>query len=309
MTAKKELARLRRLTSYASVAVAGTLIAAKFGAYIATESVALLSSLVDSGVDLLASIITAYGIAQAMQPPDRTHRFGHGKAESLAALGQSAFIVGSSVMLASEAVDRFVKPKIVENTGTGLAVMGLAIVLTIALLALQSYTIRRTKSLAIAADRMHYVGDVLINLAVMASLAGQAYFDLAWLDPLFALFIAGSMVYGAVQIFRKALSVLMDEELPDAERTAILALAKEIHGIKGAHDLRTRSDSEHPFIEMHLEMNGSLSLKKAHDIADQVSDRLQKAYPGADVLIHQDPVGVEEEHLDQRIEKNDPAKK
>lgn len=299
---------LRRLTSYASVSVAAILIGAKIYAYFATGSVALLSSLVDSGVDLLASLISAYGVAQALKPADRDHRFGHGKAESLAALTQATFILVSSALLAWEAVQRFVKPQPLAEASVGYAAMGLAITLTLALLALQTYTVRRTKSMAIAADRLHYVGDVAINLAVVATFAFQDFFNLPWIDPLFALVISGSMCVGAIQITKNALTVLMDAELPEKERLAIVALAKTVPGVMGVHDLRTRTDSGHPIIEIHVEMSPTLTLVQAHDITEAVMAQIDSVYPGADVLIHQDPFGIKEKRLDIVIEKNDPTK-
>lgn len=298
--------RLRRLTSYASIFVAGSLIAAKLVAYFMTGSIALLSSLVDSGVDLLASVITAIGVSRALMPADRDHRYGHGKAEALAALAQAAFIIGSSMLLGFEALTRFVKPQQIENLGAGYLVMGFSIIMTIGLLALQSYTVRKTKSMAISADRLHYVGDVLINLAVVLTFIAQGLFNQSWVDPLMALCIAGSLIYSASQIGRKALAVLMDAELPEEDRLAILKLTTETPGVKGAHDLRTRSDSERPIIEIHIEMDGALRLREAHDITEQVMARIQKAYPGADITAHEDPVGVKEKRLDKIIEKNDP---
>ncbi len=299
---------LRQVTSYASVAVALSLIAAKAFAYWATDSVALLSSLVDSGVDLLASLITAYGVVIALRPPDRDHRFGHGKAEALAALAQAIFIFLSSGFLIKEALHRFWSPTPLQRLDIGYEVMGLAVVLTLALLALQTHTIRRTHSLAIASDRLHYVGDILINIAVMASFALHEVADVLWLDPLFSVLIAASMCFGAAKIMRKTLLLLMDAELPEHERKAILARAMKVNGVLGVHDLRTRSDGEKPIIEAHIEMAATLSLLEAHVIAEAVMAKIEKLYPKADILIHQDPAGVEEQRLDAIIEQNDPLK-
>ncbi|MGE4350702.1 MAG: cation diffusion facilitator family transporter [Bdellovibrionales bacterium] len=294
---------LKRVTSFASVLVAGILIVAKLAAYYLTGSVALLSSLVDSGVDLLASLITAYGVIVALRPPDRDHRYGHGKAEALSALAQAAFIVFSSALLVKEAVGRFISPEPIRQIQTGYLVMGLAIILTLLLLALQSYTISRTKSLAIASDRLHYAGDVLINLAVMVTFALQDVFDMAWADPVFALLIAGGMCLGALKIGRGALHVLMDREMDERDREKILKLAQKVKGVLGAHDLRTRMDVGRPIIEIHIEMSPDLSLAQAHEITDRVTERIEKAYPKADILIHQDPYGVTEPRLDAAIEK------
>ena len=297
---------LRQMASYASVAVASVLIIVKIYAYVQTGSVALLSSTVDSAVDLLASLITAYGVWVATRPPDRDHRYGHGKAESLAALAQAAFITVSSVLLVKEAIGRFVEPQPLANVGTGYTVMALAIGLTLALLALQSYTIVRTKSLAIASDRLHYVGDVLINLAVVATFVCQGWLNVLWIDPAFALAIAAGMMIGAIKIARLALKDLMDSELPEKDRAAILACATAVSGVCGAHDLRTRTGGGRCVIEIHVEMNPDLSLKESHKITEAVSTNIQAIFPKADVLIHQDPFGHDEARLDAEIEKNDP---
>lgn len=298
---------LRRLTSYASVGVALILIGAKLAAYFATGSVALLSSLVDSGVDLIASLITAYGVAHALRPADRNHRYGHGKAESLAALTQALFIIGSSAVLTIEAIDRFIRPQPIQNPETGYFVMALAIGMTALLLALQTYTIKRTKSPAIASDRLHYVGDIAINLAVILTIAFQDWLDQSWIDPLFALGIAAAMLYGAGQITTKALKVLMDSELPDSDRETIIALAQGVPGVLGVHDLRTRTDIGRPIVEIHVEMEASITLRQSHDIAEAVMARISAKYPGADILVHQDPAGIKEKRLDEIIDHNDPT--
>lgn len=299
---------LRRLTSYASVFVAGCLIATKVYAYLATDSVALLSSTVDSGVDLLASMITAYGVFIALRPPDRDHRYGHGKAESLAALAQAAFIVVSSALLVKEAIGRLIEPTPLQNPTTGYVVMGFAVAMTLALLALQNYTVSRTKSLAIAADRLHYVGDILVNLAVVATFACQGFFDVQWVDPLFALAIAAGMCVGAYKIVRLSLKVLMDSELDTKDREKIISLATAVDGVCGAHDLRTRMDCGRAIIEIHIEMDPHISLTDAHKIAEDVTVKIEGCFKKADILIHQDPYGIDETKLDSIIEKNDPHK-
>lgn len=299
--------RLRKITSYASISVAFILIIVKLSAYHTTGSVALLSSLVDSAIDLIASGITVYGVIVAMRPPDRDHRFGHGKAESLAALSQSLFILGSVLALLYKATDRFISPAPIQNPETGYAVMGIAIVLTLLLLALQTYTIRRTNSLAIASDRLHYIGDVFVNIAVIATFALQSTFDVLWLDPLFALIIAGILLIGAYKIAGKSLRVLMDSELPTDQRNQIIGLMKNVEGVKGVHDVRTRASSSHVIIEAHIEMKASLSLSDAHEITEAVERVVWTKYKNADITIHQDPFGHKEKRLDTLIAKNDPT--
>ncbi len=310
MTPKKKDSKdslLRKITSYASIGVAFTLIIVKFGAYLTTDSVALLSSLLDSGVDLFASMITAYGVIVAMRPPDREHRFGHGKAEALAALAQAVFITLSSGALLYKAFDRFITPTVIQNTDMGYRVMVVAIILTIALLLLQSYTIAQTKSLAIASDRLHYVGDVFINGAVMATFALQARFNMLWLDPFFALVIAGILFWGAYNIYKASLRVLMDAEIPIKKRHRIIRTMTRVKGVKGVHDVRTREASGSIIVEAHIEMDPQITLEDAHKITEAVERAVHKQYKKIDITIHQDPFGHKEKRLDTLIAKNDPA--
>jgi len=294
--------KLRQYATYASIGVASTLILAKLVAYFMTDSVALLSSLVDSSMDLMASMVAAFGVAHAIRPADKEHRFGHGKAEALAALLQAAFIIGSSIFLCIEALGRLYKPREIDNEAVGYGVMIFAIVITLALLGFQRYVVHRTKSIAVGADRLHYFGDILINAAVGVSLWIEQRTGQTWLDPVFALGIAGIMTWGAYQILHRALSVLMDRELPESDRIKIKQLAKDEPGVLGIHDLRTRSDSDRVFIEIHLEMDPAITVLAAHDIAESVIKRIGQEFLNADILVHQDPFGIKEKRLDEQIE-------
>ena len=300
-------ARLRRLATYASIGVALTLIAAKLLAYLMTDSVAMLSSLLDSTIDLLASIVTAYGVANALRPPDRQHRFGHGKAEPLAALAQAAFIIGSSVLLGYEAISRFVHPHDIQHETLAYSVMGLAIILSIGLIEFQHFVIKRTSSMAIGADRLHYIGDLLINIAVIAAFALHQWTGLLWFDPLFAILVAGSLSGMAFHIARHALDVLMDKELPDNDRSKIKEIVRSHPSVRGLHDMRTRSDSDRVFVELHVEMDADIPLSKAHEISENLVGMVQKEFPDADVLIHQDPSGLHEDRLDEQIARREIA--
>ena len=288
-----------RLATYASVATAGVLVVVKLIAFIATDSVSILSSLIDSLLDTSASLVTLYAIRHALTPPDREHRFGHGKAEPLAALGQAAFITGSSIFLLIEAGRRFVDPKPVVNSEIGIVVMVFAILATLALTQFQAYVAKRTDSLAIRADRLHYVGDLLTNGAVVIALILSAQLGWTMADPLLAVAIAAFIIYSAVKIARRALDMLMDRELPEVERRRILEIAWAHPEVRAVHDLRTRKSGPSLFIQLHLEMDGTLSLYRAHVIADTVEADLYTAFPGAEVLIHQDPYGVEEQEASQ----------
>jgi ferrous-iron efflux pump FieF len=286
--------RLRRWATYASLAVAVLLTAAKFAAWLDTGSVALLSSLIDSLLDVAASLVTLIAVRRALSPADREHRFGHGKAEPLAVLGQSAFITGSALLLLAEAVRRMIHPAPIENPPAGIAVMVFSIVVTIGLVAYQRHVVRRTGSIAITADELHYRGDLILNASVIAALVLSGIFGLRILDPLFGAVIGIWIIYSAVRLARLALVQLMDQELPDEEREQIRAIAQSHPEVAAAHDLRTRVAGPTAFIQIHIEMDGDMSLVRAHEISDEVEARLRANYPNAEIIIHQDPAGVEE---------------
>ncbi|MEJ0062331.1 MAG: cation diffusion facilitator family transporter [Alphaproteobacteria bacterium] len=304
MTEEQDNGRLRRWATHASISVAVILIAAKLTAYILTNSVAVLSSLIDSTVDLLASLVTFWGVASALRPPDRKHRYGYGKAEPLAALAQAAFITGSSVLLGYESLHRLLEPSVPTDLPVGYGVMALAILLTLLLVLFQNFVVRRTGSMAISADRMHYRGDLLTNVAVIVALILGDVTGSGLFDPAFALLIAAILIGGAARIARAALSVLLDRELPESERTQLSALVRGHPQVRGMHDLRTRSDGDRKFIEFHLELDGSLTLTAAHDIADAIERQLRSSFPGAEILIHQEPAGLDDERLDKRVENS-----
>jgi len=293
---RPELQRLTRLATYASVGVASILIVAKLTAWSVTGSVAMLSTLVDSILDGLASVVTLFAVRHAHMPADREHRFGHGKAEALAAIAQAAFVAGSAVIVVFHAATRLLQPVPVTATEVGIAVMVGSIVLTLGLVLFQNYVVRQTNSVAISADSLHYKGDLLINLAVIASLVVASFWPTPYLDPLTGAAIAFYLLFGAWRILRSALDMLMDRELPDADRARIRALAMEHDAVTDLHDLRTRRSGADVFIQLHLELDGDMTLMQAHLIADQVEARISEVFAGAEVLIHQDPAGLEEAH-------------
>jgi len=280
---------LRRVT-LASIIVAGVLIVVKVGAYILTGSVAILSSLIDSVLDTLASIVNWFAVRQSLVPADSDHRFGHGKAEPLAGLGQAAFIAGSSLLLLFEAVTRFVTPVPVTHGSIGIGVMVFSLVLTIALVAYQNSVIRRTRSLAVQADSLHYTGDVVLNLSVIASILLSTYVGWTAADPLFAIAIAAWIVRAAWGIARQSLDQLMDRELPDSDRDRIRDLCLAHAEVRGVHELRTRASGRDIFIQLHLVLDRDMSLAEAHRVSDGIQAELRAAFPGSDVIIHEDPV-------------------
>ena len=227
-------------------------------------------------------------------PPDREHRFGHGKAEPLAALAQSTFIAGSAIFILIEAGYRIYQPKAIQHGDIGIAVMVVAIVLTFALTRFQSYVVKRTGSLAIRADSLHYLGDLLINGAVIAAILLSAELGWNWADPVFGVAIAGYILITAWRIARGAYDMLMDRELPDEDRQKIYRIVMAHPEVMAMHDLRTRASGPLTFIQFHIEMNGGLTLYRAHEAADEVEASVRRSYAGAEIIIHQDPYGVEE---------------
>ncbi|MBV8118840.1 MAG: cation diffusion facilitator family transporter [Alphaproteobacteria bacterium] len=286
--------RLRRRATYASVAVAALLIAVKFAAWLETNSVALLSSVIDSLLDAAASLVNLIAVRQAMMPPDREHRFGHGKAEPLAVLGQSAFITGSALWLMAEAVRRLIAPVPVANPPIGIVVMVFSIIVTLVLVLYQHHVVRRTGSIAVSADELHYRSDIVLNLGVIAALGLSALFGLRILDPLFGAAIGIWIIWSAIGLARLSLTQLMDQELSDDEREKIREIAQSHPDVSAAHDLRTRVAGPTAFIQIHIEMAGEMSLIRAHQISDEVEAMLRAAYPNAEIIIHQDPEGIEE---------------
>lgn len=288
---KKPLDRggLLRLASFASVITAGFLIVAKLAAWSVTGSVSLLASLVDSVMDSIASVINLFAIRYSLQPADEDHRFGHGKAEPLAGLAQAAFIAGSAVFLVFHAIDRLRFTHALEKVGIGVAVMVLAIVLTLVLLGIQRYVIRKTGSTAIRADSLHYLTDLLTNMSVLLALYLSSL-GWTWADPLFAIAVATYIFYSAFQIGHEAFQQLMDRELPEEILQRIKETAMSHPEVTGTHEMRTRQAGQTRFVQLHLELDENLPLKTAHAIADEVEAEILTFLPGAEVLIHQDPV-------------------
>ena len=287
----QETARLMKLATYASISVAVVLIIAKLGAWGMSGSVSLLATLIDSTLDALASLINLIAVRHALSPADEEHRFGHGKAEALAGLGQAAFIAGSSGFLLLESSRRILNPEPLQSFTIGIWVMVFSIVLTMALLTFQRHVIAKTNSTAIKADALHYRTDVLVNasviLALWLSIQGWAGFD-----ALFAIGIAFYILWSAWGIVVHAFDHLMDRELPDDDREKITNIAIAHEDVRGLHDLRSRRSGTATFIQLHLELDDDLRLLEAHRISDEVEFSIQKSFPSAEIIIHIDPVSV-----------------
>jgi ferrous-iron efflux pump FieF len=285
-------ARLTRGAAFASIAMALVLAALKLWAVARTDSTAMLGSLADTALDLIASVATLIGVWIAAQPADHDHRFGHGKAEALAAMFQVVLISLSAAGLAFRAVEQLVGGHRVAAAGEGIIVSLIAIVGTFALLWWQRRVISKTDSIAIKTDNVHYKSDLFLNLGVIAALALDHYLGLAGADPLFGLAIAAWLAWGGWRASAEALDHLMDKEWPNEKKEQFLAVIARHPELKGVHDLRTRTSGTHDFVQFHAMVNGAMTVAEAHRVMDEIEERIERDFPGVEVLIHPDPEGL-----------------
>lgn len=291
-TQQPDLARLMRWATYASVTMALTLIVVKIGAWFITDSVSILATLIDSSLDVLASLVNLVAVRHALQPADHEHRFGHGKAEALAGMGQAMFIAGSAGLLLLQAAGRIIHPQVINaglEISIGIGVMVFSMLATLALITYQQYVIKHTNSTAIKADRLHYKTDLLVNASVIVALL-LTFYGWPGFDALFALGIAIFILYSAWEIVKESIDLLMDHELPDEDRDKIRAIALNHPDTLGLHELRTRRSGTTVFIQFHLELDSTLSLFAAHKIAEQVEHELTVLFPDVEIIIHEDPI-------------------
>jgi ferrous-iron efflux pump FieF len=290
-TSQAERSALTTRAALASIAMAVTLIALKTYAAIQTSSMAMLGSLADSGLDLVASLVVLLGVRIAAQPADREHRFGHGKAEALAAFVQVILITLSAAFIGFRAVQRLLIGAETAAAELGIGVSVVAMVLTVALISYQRHVVRRTGSLAIGTDRLHYASDLALNGSVIVALVLDQFAGIVGADAVFGLLIAAWLMWGAWSASSTALNQLMDREWPDELRERFLAAAKEYPELAGIHDLRTRSSGTHYFAQFHVWVPADWTVQQAHDRLDAVEEALQERFPGTEILIHVDPEG------------------
>ena len=288
---KEEYGRLVNLAGRAAITAASLLIIVKLVAWIMTGSSSILAALTDSLMDITTSIINLLAIKIALQPADNEHRFGHGKAESLAGLAQAAFISGSAVFLIFNSISALVNKQQVVASNIGIAVMIFSVLITLALVFFQSYIVKKTGSLAIKADSLHYRTDIALNGAVLLALilSGLGWY---WADGLFAIAVSLYILHGAWEIGTQSIDALMDKQLPKSEEEQIVKMAYQIEGVYGVHDLRTRQSGNTKFVQLHLELDDELSLYEAHNRADKLETVLEKVFPQMDILIHLDPLSI-----------------
>lgn len=256
-----------------------------------TDSVSMLASITDSTLDLLASFMNMIILRFALMPADHNHSFGHGKAESLASLIQSAFISGSAIFLLLQGIYRFTSPQPLEQTGLGILVTVCSILATLFLVLYQTHIIKQTDSPAIKSDRLHYQTDLLMNMAILCSL-GLSWWGMIWADSIFAIGIALYILYNAGKMFYEAIQLLLDQALPENEIAEIERIISTENNILGFHDLRTRRSGAIRFIQFHLELDDHLSFVDAHEITEHLECRLRKCFSRLDIVIHPEPTSV-----------------
>ncbi|BES83031.1 cation-efflux pump FieF [Pectobacterium araliae] len=293
-------ARLVTLAAVSATAVALVLFVMKVFAWWHTGSVSLLASLVDSLVDIAASLVNLLVVRYSLQPADTEHAFGHGKAESLAALAQSMFISGSALFLILTGLQHSLEPQALHAPEVGMWVTLIALLATLMLVSFQRWVVKCTHSQAIRADMLHYQSDLLMNGAILLALA-LSWKGITRADSLFALGIGGYILYSALRMGYDAVQSLLDRALPEDEHRAIAEVIANWPGIRGAHALRTRRSGPTRFIQLHLEMDDALPLVQAHQIAADLEQALRQQFPGADIMIHQDPVSAVPENQRGRL--------
>lgn len=285
--------RLVYLTSLVAVMAAFVMAVIKIYGWYFTQSIVMLAALLDSLIDGLMSIFIFFSVRYALVPADKEHRFGHGKAEAIAAFVQGLVLIVAACFLIWEASYKAYVPQIVENIPLGIYVSAICVVITFALVMLQSYAIKKTGSLALRADSLHYRTDILLYASAIITLASASYFDNTRIDALFGVGVGFYIIIQGVRILLDALKQLMDHELPDEVREKIKGVALSQLKVLGVHDLRTRTSGRRQVIQFHIEMDGNMTLNQAHVVSDSVENALLKAFPDADVIVHQDPQGLE----------------
>lgn len=302
-----ERARLATQAAIASVCVASFLLVLKGYAAWVTGSVAMLGSLADTALDVIASLVTLFGVRIAAMPADREHRFGHGKAESLAALVQVGIIGVSAIGIFWRAVQRLIHGETTANAEYGIAVSLIAILATIGLILFQRSVVRRTGSIAIRTDSIHYSSDLLLNLSVIAALALDQYAHLPGVDPVFGIGIALWLFWGAGRASVHAVDQLMDKEWPAERRQAFIAVAARHPAGRGIHDLRTRTSGATDFAQFHIWLDPAMSVVQAHDVVDEIEAELMREFPGVEIIIHVDPEGQVDQPDNPLAERDETA--
>ena len=294
---------LKKYAATASISLSLLLSILKIFAAIYTGSLAILSSLIDSLADVFASLVTFIAIKISSKPADLEHRYGFGKAEAISTLVQAAFIAGSGIFVMYDAINRLFYPIDINHPIIGISIMVISLFLTLLLIYFQKYVTKKTHSQAIYADSIHYTTDLITNLSIIITLIIVKYLHLNWFDTITAFLVSVYLLTNAYKLATKALNILMDKELDSNIRKQISKTVLSCPFVKGMHDLRTHDIGGTYIIELHLELDGNLSLHTAHNFCDIVTDEIQKIYPNSQIIIHQDPAGLKEDRLDAKLHK------
>ena len=295
MLNKSDKGPLIRAASIASLFVSSTLIVIKYYGWAETDSISLLGSLADSLMDFLASIFVFIAISFSLLPADEKYRFGYGKSEGLVVFIQSLLIGVSGLYVFSEAIQRFIHPIKINQPSVAVWIIAVSIVLSIALVLFQKYVVKISKSKAIESDQYHYLTDLYINISVLISILISGWTTYLFVDSLIGLIIAVFVIYSAVNLLKKSFKILLDQELPSSDRDQIKAIALTHPEVLGFHDLRTRDAGRNYVIQFHLELDPQMSLLHSHEIIEEVMEKVIDAFPDAEIIVHSDPLGVEEE--------------
>jgi cation diffusion facilitator family transporter len=293
---RAESAALTRRVTTLSVATAAVLTALKAFVWVASDSVSILASLADSALDLVAALGTFFAVRYAAAPPDAEHRYGHGKAEAFASLVQAGLVFASGALIGQEAIRHLLRPTPIAQSGWALGVMAVSTVLTAGLIAAQTQVLRKANSVAVTGDRAHYIADLASNIVALGAIAAATLLGFSGFDALGGLVVAGVLLWGAIGVFRQASNELMDHELPDEARARIVALMTADPRLTDVHQLRTRAAGPTIHIQMHADLDPSLSLETAHEVVVAAERRVLEAFPAADIIIHPDPRGRAEPH-------------
>lgn len=297
-----EASSLKNWSARITLVVAVLLVVAKLAAWLITGSMALLASAIDSLVDTGASTVTLLGVHYSQQPPDREHRFGHGKGEAVAAFTQASFLAGAAFAVAFQSVERLVFPVPLDSLEMGFVLIGASLVTACGLAAMQTWVVRKTGSIAIAADRAHYLADIALNSVVLVALGVVQWTGWIRADPAFAFVISGYMLWSAYAIVREALEQLLDQELPSEDRRRIKDVVRACPGVRDIHDLRTRFSGDRTFVEYHLEVDPGLTVDVGHAIGDATEAAVQNLLPGTvEATAHVEPHGIDDPRLDDAV--------
>ncbi len=293
---------LRRRAATASLIAAVVLVSIKLFAVIVTGSVAILSTLLDSAADVVAAVVTVIGVREAAKPADDKHRFGHGKADALSALAHGVFIAAAGLLITADAGRRLlVDPAPVSTPQIGLIAMIACFAITGLLVLYQRHVVRQAGSQAIRADCLNHIGDLLTMAAVFLSLLVSKVTGLLWVDPLAAMLIALWLFSNSARVTMSAIDELMDRELPASYRKKVESLITDHPDVHDLHDLRTRGAGPKVFIDVHCEIDGTLSLEEVHKVMDEIEQKLEQRFPNAEIVIHPEPAGIDDERLDDRL--------